>query len=123
MVDNMIGDVVVYNERASQTNGELRLTDPTGSVRVNEPFEVVSPSAADDDENMAPFKNVWTTDGSYEVSLELTKTDIDGADSMIETVSVANPEKEMLIVRLSADGPGDPINFCVQNNFEPISKA
>jgi len=120
--DQFLEEVNILNENNSPISGQIEVSDPADAVVLEETFELVSADATDDEEegNMAFYEDVWTTDGSYEVSIELIETDIDGVDSATTTVTVTNPDEEMLLVAFGADEIEGSIGFRVGERFSEI---
>jgi hypothetical protein len=103
----LLAEVNIFNETDQQVDGTVGITGPAGATVLDETFELVpsEASAADDDEKnaAATYDDVWTDPGGYEVSIELTNTDIEGTTRADETVDIEDTQAEMLGVTL---GPG-----------------
>ncbi|ERG89544.1 MAG: hypothetical protein J07HX5_01710 [halophilic archaeon J07HX5] len=112
LADAVVDDVVVQNTRESKVGGQINITTPTGTIGLEETFDLNDK----DEGNIQLYEDVWTTEGSYEASLKLTRAGFDGMDSVTETVSVATPEEETLTVKFTADETKDPITLCVQDD-------
>ncbi|WP_431358882.1 hypothetical protein [Halovenus amylolytica] len=113
IADQILEDVNVFNETAQQRSGSIKLTDPAGETVLDDSFDLSSSESEDDDnDSTAVFPDVWTEAGSYDATLELD-ADIDGQSEATDTVTITDPDEEMLAVVLGAESMDEPIGFRV----------
>lgn len=113
IADQILEDVNVFNETAQQRSGSIKLTDPAGETVLDDSFDLSSSESEDDDnDSTAVFPDVWTEAGSYDATLELD-ADIDGQSEATDTVTITDPDEEMLAVVLGDESMDEPIGFRV----------
>lgn len=114
--------VNVLNGTDGPVSGRLEIVGADGAVVLDEQFDLVSSDAAGEEEqgNMEFYPDVWTEEGEYEATIELDDTEIDGHSSATETVSITNPDEEMLLVALDADDLDSSIAFRTGESFSEI---
>lgn len=104
----ILSEVNIINETDQRISGSIEVVDPAGDTVLDEAFDLVpsgESDAEDDGKNSAAiYDDVWTDPGAYEVSIEVTNTDIGGSTGTSETVSIADTEAEMLGVTLGPEG-------------------
>ena len=109
----ILGEVNVFNETDQQISGSIKIISPDGDTALKETFELVPPEdseSGDDAKNSGiAYNDVWTDAGEYEVSIELTNTDIEDTTSTEEMVNIADTDAEMLGVTLDPDGRDEAI--------------
>lgn len=114
IADQFLEDVNVFNETEQQLSGTIQVIGPADETVLSEAFDL-SPTENDDDDDgsTAIFEDVWTESGPYEAVLELDDAEIDGQSQAAETVTIDNPDDEMLGVPLGAENVDEPIGFRV----------
>ncbi|MFC7072050.1 hypothetical protein ACFQJ7_04075 [Halovenus rubra] len=122
IADKAFKDVNIINELNRSVSGRITVTDPDRVVRLDEMFELPSRdgSSNQEDGNIEFYPDIWTTTGSYEVTIALRDTEIDGVNKSSETVTLANTDEEMLLVSLGASEVAAPIDFRVGESFTDI---
>lgn len=119
--DQALEAVNILNGTDGPVTGRLEIVG-TDTVVLDERFDLVSSDAAGEEErgNMAFYADVWTEEGEYEATIELDNTAIGGHSTTTETVSITNPDEEMLLVGLGADDLDSPIAFRTGESFSDI---
>ena len=117
IADQVLEDVNVFNETAQRQSGTIQVTGPAGESVLDDSFDL-SPSESEDDDNdsTAVFADVWTETGSYTASLTLDG-DVDGQSEATETVTIRDPDDEMLAVVLGEESIDEPIGFRVAEDL------
>lgn len=60
------------------------------------------------------YSDVWTDSGEYDIDVELESEDaIEDTTSATETVSIDDPDEEMLVVLFGSEADDGPISFHV----------
>ena len=128
IADQVLEDVNIFNETDRQVRGTIELENSDGEKRLDESFRLAPPEDEDDagesnedagDPNLGTYADVWTEAGEYHVTI-LLESAIDGESRTSETITIENPDEEMLLVPLGADDVDDPIGFRVGESFTEI---
>jgi len=108
----LLEDVNVFNQTDERLRGTVQVLGPSGAIVLDETFELV-PSGDEGGENdsTAVFEEVWRGAGTYETTLELDDTEVDGRAGAATAVTIDDPEEEMLGIPLGADDADEPIDF------------
>jgi hypothetical protein len=116
--DQFLDEVNLFNETDRRIAGSIAVAGPDDQSRLDETFELIS-SRTDtgDGQSFAAYGDVWDGAGSYEVSVELDETDVDGVSEAAETVEIDAPDEERLAVVIGAADLEDPLAFRVGENF------
>ena len=135
--DRLLKEVNVFNEINRPVAGSIVVTDPDGDTALDETFDLAASddedegsnsgsdngsSSGDDDQSLAVYGDVWTGSGSYEVSVELDGTEIDGQSQASGTVTINNPDEEMLAVALGSGEMDEPIDFRVGESLSDFAE-
>lgn len=112
LAGRVLEDVNVLNGAERHLAGSVEVTDPDGSLVLEDRFDL----ASDDDEDaQATYDDVLTGSGEYTVALELEDED----DRVIEdSVEVADPETEHVMVFF---GPVETDDAVVMTVIEELS--
>ena len=122
IADQILEDVNVFNETAQQRSGSIKITGPAGDTVLDDSFDLSSSESEDNDnDSTAVFADVWTEAGSYDATLELD-TDIDGRSQATDTVTISDPDEEMLAVVLGAESIDEPIGFRVGEDLSGLQE-
>ena len=108
--------VNLLNTTASALNGITTATLPTGDTVLDETFSIDAEEQDVDGEGSGVFGDVWTTEGSYEVSVELDDP-VDEVTRDSETVSISEPDNEILVVVVGSDDLDSTVAFRVGDSF------
>jgi hypothetical protein len=134
IADQVLEDVNVFNETNRRVGGTIRIERPDGTAPLDESF-LIDPSDADgsnestnesdasdgdsETQGLSTYADVWSESGEYTVSLELDAP-VEGESSASETITIDNPDEEMLLVPLGAEEVDAPIEFRVGEGFSDI---
>lgn len=115
LADRVLEDVNVFNETNRQLEGTIDVTAPSGETVLDETFSIARSDSESDDNNQdaALYEDVWSEAGSYEVTVALADTEIEGQSQASATVDISNPDEEMLAVALGSADLDEPIAFRV----------
>jgi hypothetical protein len=117
IADKFLEEVNIFNDTDSEVSGAVTVVGPEGGTRLDEEFTLSSTSSDSDNEGNGVFHGgVWTDAGSYDVSIELDDP-VDGETSAAETVSINDPDDEMLVVVLGGKELDEAIAFRVGDNL------
>lgn len=137
--DMVLEDVNLFNGTGEQISGTIEVVGPDGETALSESFDIEA-SAEDgnggnesestdgevETEGGETYADVWQDGGEYEVTVELDDGyEIDGETSAEETVTIDDPDEEMLAVFLGGE-EGSGIQFTTGNSltdFEDSSDA
>lgn len=136
IADQVLEDVNVFNETGRRVHGTIRVETADGEARLDESF-VIDPSDGDEgngssnesesgddggegeSQGLATYADVWSGSGEYAVSIEL-EAPVEGEREGAETITVDDPDEEMLLVPLGAEEVEGPIEFRVGEEFSEI---
>jgi len=130
--DRLLEEVNVFNETNRRVGGSITVADPAGDTVLDETFDLAASddedgsssgneSSSDDEQSTAVYDDVWTESGSYEVTVELPDTEIDGQSRASGTVSIENVDEEMLAVALGSGEVDEPIGFRVGESLSDFA--
>lgn len=134
--DAVLEDVNLLNGTEERLVGALTVTDPAGEVVLDESFDLPGQNDGENqdggtdgnetdggDQVQGLYADVWTDAGEYEISVELEEGyEIAGVSSATETVSITDPEEEMLVVLFGAED-SEPISFDVVTSLSEIGEV
>ena len=125
VADQFLEDVNVLNDTDSEVSGTILVTAGEETILDSE-FTL---SGADDtgnndndNGNIRPYADIWDGSGSYAVEVELTDA-IDGESSASETISIDDPDEEMLLVGLGLQDADETIVFRVGESFTDVAEG
>lgn len=120
----LLEDVNVFNQTDEQVGGTVRVLGPSGAIVLDETFELV-PSGDEGGENdsTAVFEDVWQGAGTYEATLELDDTEVDGQAGAATAVTIDDPDEEMLGIPLGADEADEPIDFRLGEDLTELHES
>lgn len=133
--DRLLEEVNVFNETNQSVAGSIVLTDPDGDTVLDEEFNLVASddedngsgsgsdngSTSGDDQSAAVYDDVWTKSGSYEATVGIDNTEINGQSQANETVTIDNPDEQMLAVALGSAELDEPIGFRVGESLSDFA--
>lgn len=127
--DAVLEDVNMLNGTEQRVVGTLEITGPDGEVVLEESFDLPSESESESGDGnetdgnetdgegaqvQGLYSDVWTDAGEYEVSVDLDEDHaIQDTASATETVSIDDPDEEMLVVLFGSEADDGPISFHV----------
>ncbi|WP_053947120.1 hypothetical protein [Halolamina sediminis] len=118
--NQLLEQVNVFNETDRRVEGSIVVTDPAGETALDTTFDLAS-SESEDGNSTATYDDVWGEAGAYEVTLELTDTEIAGTSSASQTVAIDDPEEQMLAAALGSSETDEPIAFRVGTSLSEFA--
>lgn len=134
----VLEDVNVFNGTGEQISGTLEVVGPDGETVLSESFDIeASEEEGDGDggnedestdaevetEGGETYADVWQDAGEYEVTVELDDGfEIGGETSAEETVTIDDPDEEMLAVFLGGE-EGSGIHFTTGNSLSDFDDS
>lgn len=115
---HVLEGVNLLNMADKQMEGTIAIVGPDGETRLDESFSIaesLGSGEADTDEAVT-YGDVWAGTGSYEVSVDLDG-ELDGVSEATETVSVDDPDDDMLMILLGSEDTEETIAFSVGDSF------
>lgn len=117
VADQVLEDVNLFNETNSNVSGTIQVVDGSETAVLDDEFTLSPPDEDDsgteeDDQNLNTYADIWTGNGSYEITLELDDP-IDGETGTTETVTIEAADDEMVMIGLGIDDEDEPIVFRV----------
>ncbi|GAA0668777.1 twin-arginine translocation signal domain-containing protein [Natronoarchaeum mannanilyticum] len=130
--DRLLEEVNVFNETNRRVGGSITVVDPAGDTVLDETFDLAASddedgsgsgneSSSEDEQSTAVYDDVWTESGSYEVTVELPDTEIDGQSQASGTVTIDDTDEEMLAVALGSGEVDEPIGFRVGESLSDFA--
>jgi hypothetical protein len=104
----ILEEVNVMNQLDRNIKGSVEVIDPAGDTALSETFDVPSNDEGGEG-NTATYSDVWGDTGDYEISVELTNTDIDGVSQASETVTIDDTDEQMVAIAPGNNEVGGPI--------------
>lgn len=119
IADAALKEVNIFNETSKQISGTIDIVSPDGSSALSKAFDLTAKAKDEATEGAtAVYGHVWEATGTYEVTVELSNgTAIRGESSATKSVSIDDPDEQMLAVALGAEGEDGSIYFAVAKNF------
>ncbi|OAQ51324.1 hypothetical protein HTG_17455 [Natrinema mahii] len=127
--DRLLEQVNVFNETDRRVAGSIAVVDPAGETALDETFDLApsdsgddeGAASGDDEQSVAVYDDVWGEAGAYEATVELTGTDIDGQSQASETVTIDDPDEQLLGVALGSETVDEPIGFRVGESLSELA--
>ena len=116
LAGHVVEEVNVFNATDNSVDGTVSVVGPDGETRLDEAFGVSGNGGSGDAEDAHTYDDVWTDAGSYEVSVDL-EGEVDGVSEATETVSIEDPDDDMLMILLGSDEIEAAIAFSVGDSF------
>ncbi|WP_202935040.1 hypothetical protein [Halorussus amylolyticus] len=115
VADRALEDVNLFNESSESLEGTIDITGPDGSSVLSERFELHAQTEDEPNEDATGvYADVWQATGTYETSVELDDGFEVSGDSRAErSVSIENPDEQMLAVVFGAEDEEDGILLAV----------
>jgi hypothetical protein len=119
MADQALGDVNIFNETEKRMHGMIEITGPGNSVAFSERFKLRAQTGEEPtDGASAAYEGVWESAGSYTVHFRLDDgLQVRGESSKSESVTIEDPDNQMLGVALGADSEPTGIAFAVSETW------
>lgn len=107
LADKVLEEVNILVEENLEASGTVTVVDPEGETRLDEEF-----SAGVDGESDPTYKDIWTTTGSYEVTVQLDEP-LSGTEEKSGTVSIGDTDNDRLFILLGNTELDQAITFRV----------
>ncbi|MFC5136562.1 MULTISPECIES: hypothetical protein [Haloferacaceae] len=129
LADIALGDVNLFNETDTVLTGTVTLVDPSDETVLSESFEL--PPDTDDEETdeendedgVKAYEDVWTETGTYEASIELDESEVQGESTASASISIDDTSEEMLAIAFGAEEFDDAIGFTVGKSLSEFAQA
>lgn len=115
--ESALEEVNVHNETDDAVSGSVTVVDSDGTTVLEEAFDLARTDEGAD--SQVGYDGVWGGAGDYEAGIELD-SDIAGDSSATETVSIGNPDEEMLVITLGSDAVDETIGFTVGSDLSDL---
>lgn len=127
LADLALGDVNLFNQTDTVLPGTVKIIDPSDKTVLSESFELPPETEDTDEENeedgMTAYEDVWTDPGTYEASVELDESEVQGESTGLSSISIDNTGEEMLAIAFGADEFDDAIGFRVGESLSEFAQA
>lgn len=120
IADQLLEDVNVLNETDRQVSGQIQVSVDDERLLDSE-FTIDAAEGENDNANIGTYADIWDGAGSYAAKVVLEEP-IDGRASHSETVTIDDPDEEMLLVGLGLADANRPIVFRVGTSFTEIAE-
>ena len=115
LADKVLQEVNVLIQDGLEASGTITVVDPDGETRLDEEF-----SAGVDGESDPTYSDVWTTSGSYEVTVELDEPLFDTQENS-GTVTIGDTDNDRLFILLGAEETNQEIEFQVGEELSDVA--
>lgn len=117
IADQLLEDVNVFNETDRQVTGDIEVVTADGSTVLDASMTLDPPDDEDNgNPNLSTYADVWDGAGEYDCTVTLDEP-IDDVDEASETVTIDDPDDEMLLIPLGSEDTDGPIEFRVGTSF------
>ncbi len=121
--NQILEEVNVFNEVNRRVEGSIEVVDPAGDTALEETFDLAPADSEDNEEDSgATYADVWTETGSYEISVELANTEVDGISQATETMTIDDTDEEMVGIALGSDEEDEAIAFRVGESLSDFAE-
>lgn len=124
VADQFLEDVNVLNDTDSEVSGTILVTASEETILDSEFTLSGADDTGNDDTgngNIRPYSDIWDGAGSYTVEIALEKS-IDGESSGSATISIDDPDEEMLLVGLGLQDADEPVVFRIGESFTDVAE-
>jgi hypothetical protein len=124
--DQFLEDVNVFNETNRRLQGTVTVTSADGDAVLDEAFALQSVAEETETDssqgnNVAFYADVWTGAGTYDVGVSLSSGTIAGSSEATSSVTIDDPDEEMLAILLGAGEADTPIAFRTGTEFSEFT--
>ncbi|WP_254522265.1 hypothetical protein [Natrinema caseinilyticum] len=128
--NRLLEQVNVFNETDRRVAGTISVAGPAGESVLNGAFDLAPSTdengadgsdSEDDERSVATYDDVWDEAGSYEATVELDDTEIDGRSHASDTLTIDDPDVQILGVALGLDDVEEPIEFRVGESLSDLA--
>lgn len=120
VVDFYAGDVNLFNTTDVHLTGSLELVDPDGRTLLDESLDLVSDSDDDEGEPAAIYEDVLATAGPHQLTLSLDATAQTDAVTVEETLEIADPDEEQIVIFLGEEFTDEFVAITVVEDFAEL---
>ncbi len=114
--DKVFEEVNVMNGYEDSVTGSITVTGPSGETRLDDEFDVAVGQEYNGEGDSPVFEDVWAGEGSYDVTVEFDDP-VEDVTEASETVSVSDPDDEMLVVAIAFDDVDETVAFRVGDSL------
>jgi len=114
--DKVFEEVNVMNGSGERVTGSITVTGPSGETRLDDAFDVATEQEYNGEGNSPVFEDVWAGEGSYDVTVEFDDP-VEDVTETSETVSVSDPDNEILVVAIAFDEVDETVAFRVGDSL------
>jgi hypothetical protein len=114
--DRVFEEVNVMNGHESRVTGSIAVTGPDGETRLDDEFDVATGQEYNGEGDSPVFGDVWAGEGSYEVTVVFDDP-VEDVTAASETVSVSDPDEQMLVVAIAFDDIDETVAFRVGDSL------
>ncbi|QKY21130.1 hypothetical protein B4589_012375 [Halolamina sp. CBA1230] len=118
--NQLLGQVNVFNETDRQLGGSIVVVGPSDETVLDTTFDLAHADSEDND-STAVYDDVWGDAGAYEATIELDDAEIEGESEASETVTIDDPEEQMLAVALGSTEVDESIGFRVGTSLSEFA--
>ncbi len=110
--DKVLEEVNILNSTGRELDGSVTVTGPDGETRLDEEFSVHAEEQDVDEEGSGVYEDVWAGEGSYDVAVAFDDP-VEDVTAASKTVSVSDPDDEMLVIAVGSDDIDETVAFRV----------
>lgn len=103
IADRLTGEVNLFNTADERLAGSLELVDPAGQAVLDEQVDLAPTSGGTEREPAAIYEGVLETAGPHRLTLDINVVDGTGGASTAETVEIAEPGDQKIVVLLGGE--------------------
>jgi hypothetical protein len=115
LANRVLEEVNVLTQDGIEASGTVTVVDPEGETRLDEEF-----SAGVDGESDPTYEDVWTTTGTYEVTVQLDEP-LFGTQEKSGTVEIEDTGNDRLFILLGDEDTDEEINFRVGEELTDVA--
>lgn len=119
VADAALGEVNIFNETARPLAGTVEITGPEGDRSLSAEFDLTAKTPDEPTaEATAGFDEVWGAAGAHAVRVSLADgLTVRGESRTSRTVTIDQPDEQMLAIAFGADDVPEGIYFAVATEF------
>lgn len=120
VVDHFVGDVNVFNLSEQRLTGSFELAGPDGRTLLDDSLTLAPSSGDEDAEPSAIYEDVLTAAGPHRLDLELDPTPSIDRVAVSETLQVADPAEEKIVVLLGGEVTDEFVTIRAVEDFAAL---
>jgi len=114
--DRVFEEVNVMNGHENSVTGSITVTGPDGESRLDDEFDAATEQEYNGEGDSPVFGDVWAGEGSYDVTVAFDDP-VEDVTEASETVSISDPDNEMLVVAIAFDDVDETVAFRVGDSL------